>query len=169
MIARRVGVVFSVLCLIAIYSGAIAAAKQADFKDRFTGRWEADKDKTKKYSSEHDDIVKLPDEFLESMPKFRFEFLESGVATAAMDKPPDGESKSMEGDWKLVEEIDENHAKVRIMMKVDGKEDAKEAAVEFVDDDTIAITIEEQPTLVFVRSIDESEKNAESSSDKKDK
>ncbi len=162
------GVLLSALA-VAIFLDTTAFGVQTDFKDRFAGRWDADKEKTKKYSSEREDAEKFPNEFLESMPEFRFEFVASGAATATMNKPPDGEPQTMEGDWKLIEEIDEKHAKVRIMLKVGGEEDAKEAAVEFVDEDTLAISIDEQPTLVFVRFVDESKKKDDSKSEKKDK
>ena len=155
--------------LAAVFLGATSVSAQVDFKDRFVGRWDVEKEKTKKYASEHKDGADFPDAFFDSLPKLTLEFLPSGVAKASMLKPPGDDLQTMEGDWKIVEEIDAAHAKLRIMMKVEGKEDAKDAVADFIDNDTLAIKIDEQPTLLFVRSVDEPKKKDAPSANEKNK
>ena len=147
-----------------------AFGAQADFKDRFAGRWVVDKEKYKKYFREH---FGEDDEAIDKLPKITFEFRASGASTITCQESPDGEIQTSKGDWKLIEKVDENHAKVCITEKVDGEESIMDATVEFVDDDTLVITTDpdsfDQWTLVMARSSDESKKNDDSPSDKKDK
>lgn len=139
------------LAVLVVFGISTAWGVQADFKDRFPGRWEADKEKTKKYLSENEDAPTMPAEMLDTMPKFLMEFAPEGDAKITMEAGVSGDSRTLEGDWKIIEEIDADHAKLRVMMKVEEREDPKEVQVTFLDDDTIAFTVDNQSTIVLVR------------------
>jgi hypothetical protein len=155
MLTRRKLVTWPLAVAFVVGLSPAAAACQADFADRFQGRWEADFEKTKKYLKDHEVDQEFPPDFLEAEPKFVLEIRPSGEAKVSMQKPPDREVETLQGTWKLVEEIDSSHAKVRLTMVVEGREDPREATIEFLDDETIAVLVQEEPAIVFVRSREE--------------
>lgn len=138
---------------------------QVEIKDRVAGRWEANGEKTKEFLKEHADARQLPAEFLDNLPKIVFEFTAAGETNMSMEGP-DGDTQALKGKWNVGEEKDADHATLHIVMMVDEKEDAKDVTVEFVDGDTMAFSIEDQPTLVFVRAEQKAAASDEKASDK---
>ncbi len=161
-------VAFSVLL------GSSSNAGQADFQDRFVGRWESNKEKSKEYAKEHRDDEMSSEDYFDSLPKICFEFRKTGEAKAMIEIPAELKEdkslpQSMEGDWKVIEEIDQDQVKMRLMFKVGDDGDSKEVFVEFLDDNTLAFKIEVQPTLVLTRATEKDENKESEPKEEKNK
>jgi hypothetical protein len=152
---------------IALLPETPAQGRQTDVKDRLVGKWQADAEKTRKFASEHEGAEALPEQFLDEMPKIVFEFTGEGKANITMDDPS-GETRKLEGSWEILEEEDANKASLRVTMRVNDQDDAKNISVEFVDDDTLALSADDQPTLVFGRQKEDAD-DSESGSVRTDK
>jgi len=143
------------------------AMQSDEIKERITGRWEASAEKTKAYLKDHEDAQALPPEFLDNLPKIIFAFTASGETNMSMEGP-DGESRDLKGKWKVLEEKDADHATLHVVMMVDENEDAKTVNVEFVDKDTMAFSIENEPTLVFGRAKEKADADKSDAKPKQD-
>lgn len=155
MWVNRITVLISVLLITQLWNAA-ADGRQVDFKDCLLGRWTPDKEKTKQFTSEHEDARAFPDDVLESMPNMWLEFGEEGKAKAHIDDtPPNGESVTLEGKWEITKEHDPKNADIKVTMNVGDRDDPKSGKAELLDDDTLVISFDDEPTIVLVRTKDE--------------
>lgn len=153
----RVLVTGSALWLMSL---CVSASAQSEFQDRFVGSWVSNKEKTFEHNENHQE---LDEGLLEFLPKLRLQVFVDGAYKAQTEGL--NFNSTANGNWKLLEEIDENTARAEFLMKDEEQETTEVFIVKLLEGDTVVLTREDDDTVVVCDRVNEETESAVPSND----